>query len=59
VNFFLDTNICIYLLTGKSLNLTGKLLTYTPDDIKIPSVVAAELLYGSYKSQKQIEANEK
>jgi tRNA(fMet)-specific endonuclease VapC len=59
VNFYLDTNICIYLLTGKLPGLTEKLLTYDPNEIKIPSIVAAELFYGVYKSQKQKDSHNK
>ena len=50
MNYFLDTNICIYYLNGKSPSITKKLLSHTPKNIKIPSVVAAELFYGAKKS---------
>ena len=50
MNYFLDTNICIYYLNGKAPSITKKLLSHTPKDIKIPSVVVAELFYGAKKS---------
>ena len=50
MNYFLDTNICIYYLNGKVPSLTKSLLSHTPKEIKIPSVVAAELFYGAKKS---------
>ena len=50
MNCFLDTNICIYYLNGKLPSVTRNLLSHTPKEIKIPSVVAAELFYGAKKS---------
>ncbi|MDR2534623.1 MAG: type II toxin-antitoxin system VapC family toxin [Treponema sp.] len=57
--YFLDTNICIYLLKGTFPNLEKKVLATPPSKIKIPSMVAAELLYGAWKSQKALETMEK
>lgn len=51
--FFLDTNTCIYYLNGKSENIKKCVLENSPLDIKIPSVVKAELLLGAYKSKKK------
>jgi len=59
VKYYLDTNICIYFLKGKFPLLIEKLLSNNPDNIKIPSIVKAELLYGAEKSQKQLENLEK
>ena len=50
--YFLDTNICIYLLNDKFHNIRDKLASINNADIKISSVVAAELIYGAYKSAK-------
>jgi tRNA(fMet)-specific endonuclease VapC len=51
--YFLDTNICIYHLNDSAPNLS-RMLEQTPlKDIKIPSMVAAELLYGAEKSAKR------
>lgn len=50
MNYFLDTNICIYFLKGTYDSLRSKLLSKNPGTIKIPSIVKAELLYGAEKS---------
>ena len=49
--YFLDTNTCIYFLKGKYERIRHKIFTTSPDNIKIPSVVKAELLLGAYKSK--------
>ena len=49
--FFLDANTCIYFLNGKSESIRAKVLATPPLEIKIPSVVKAELLLGAYKSK--------
>ena len=54
--YFLDANTCIYYLKGKFPNIRAQLLALSPDEIKIPSVVKAELLLGAYKSN-QRESN--
>jgi tRNA(fMet)-specific endonuclease VapC len=58
LKFFLDTNICIYFLKGENENLRETLMLKHPDDIKIPSIVRAELLYGAFKSQRKKENEE-
>ncbi|ULH30205.1 type II toxin-antitoxin system tRNA(fMet)-specific endonuclease VapC [Leptospira weilii] len=50
MNYFLDTNICIYFLKGKSENIERNIRKLNPNRIKIPSVVKAELLLGVFKS---------
>lgn len=59
MKYFLDTNICIYYLKGISITIKTKLLEKHPDDIKIPSIVKAELLCGAEKSEKKTENLEK
>ncbi len=59
MKYYLDTNICIYFLKGMYPNLLKKLLSTSPDDIKITSIVKAELLYGAEKSVKKAENLEK
>ena len=51
--YFLDTNICIYHLKNKFDNIDDKLNEIGHDNIKIPSVVAAELYYGACKSERK------
>ena len=52
MKYFLDSNICIYFLKGIYPVLGQELLSHNPDDIRIPSIVQAELLYGALKSHK-------
>ena len=53
MKYFLDTNIIIYFLKGKSNLLVEKFRSVQPQDIYIPSVVYAELLVGAEKSQER------
>ena len=55
MKFYLDTNICIYFLKGKYEIIRTRLLEKHPDDIKICSIVKAELFYGAEKSTKREE----
>ncbi len=55
---FLDTNICIYFLKGAHPPVKTRLMEHGPQDIKIPAIVKAELLYGAVKSTKR-EENQK
>lgn len=59
MKYFLDTNICVYYLKGKNRTLKTNLLSKHPDEIKIPVVTKAELLYGAEKSKKKAENREK
>ena len=59
MTYFLDTNTCIYYLKGVHPTLAQRLLAHNPSDIRIPSVVKAELLYGAKRSKKQAENLEK
>lgn len=56
MNYYLDTNICIYFLKGKSSEIQNKLTKVNPNRIKIPSIVKAELLLGALKSN-QVKKN--
>jgi len=51
VKYFLDTDICIYFLKGSFPGIKKRLMENRPGDIKIASVVKAELLFGAEKSQ--------
>ncbi|MDY7027284.1 MAG: type II toxin-antitoxin system VapC family toxin [Spirochaetota bacterium] len=55
MKYYLDTNICIYYLKGINANIGRKLFEKHPDDIKIASIVKAELLYGAEKSIRKEE----
>jgi len=49
--YYLDTNICVYFLNGKYSQVKDRIQKTNPIQIKIPSIVKAELLYGAEKSQ--------
>ncbi len=49
--YFVDTNTCIYFMNGKYPSVKERFLSISPKEIKIPTVVKAELLLGAYKSQ--------
>jgi tRNA(fMet)-specific endonuclease VapC len=57
--FFLDTNICIYFLNGKYENIVRQLTALKPSDIKIPTIVEAELFYGVENSMRTQENRQK
>ena len=46
----LDTNACIRVLNGTSTTLVARLRASRPSEIKLCSVVKAELLFGARKS---------
>jgi tRNA(fMet)-specific endonuclease VapC len=50
VNFFLDTNTCIYFLKGKHPEIRRRINALSADQIRVPSMVQAELLLGAQKS---------
>jgi len=52
--YFLDTNICVYFLKGLYQSIVDNIQNTNPNNIKIPSIVKAELLYGAEKSQHKI-----
>ena len=51
--YYLDTNICVYFLIGLYHSIMEKMQNTNPNNIKIPSIVKAELLYGAEKSQQK------
>jgi tRNA(fMet)-specific endonuclease VapC len=55
--FLLDTNTCVRFLTGRSERVCERVLTTDARDIALCSVVKAELIYGSVKSE-QMERNQ-
>jgi tRNA(fMet)-specific endonuclease VapC len=50
--YLLDTNVCIEILNGSSDAVTARLKSHTPSDIRLCSVVKAELLYGARRSSR-------
>ena len=53
--YFLDTNICIFYINGTAPQMSDKLESESFENIKIPSMVVAELFYGVQKSQRRDE----
>ena len=53
MSYFLDTNTCIYFLKNKSQAILDKFNSIDTSEVKIPSIVAAELYYGASKSIKR------
>ncbi|HKL85574.1 MAG TPA: type II toxin-antitoxin system VapC family toxin [Treponemataceae bacterium] len=49
--YYLDTNTCIYFLNGRYESIKHKIVETSPNKIKIPSIVKAELLLGGYNSK--------
>jgi tRNA(fMet)-specific endonuclease VapC len=52
--YYLDANICIYFLKGKYQSLQEKLRSVSPNDIRIPAIVEAEILVSVEKGAKKI-----
>lgn len=50
MNYYLDTDICIFALRGKFPAIQEWIKSFSPDKIKIHSIVKAELLLGALKS---------
>ncbi len=48
--YLLDTNVCIYFLKNKYEELTRKLLSCNPADLRISSITVFELEFGAAKS---------
>lgn len=55
MTFLLDTNICVAYLNETESGLADRLRERSPDQLKLCSVVKAELLYGARASQRVAE----
>ncbi len=55
MNYFLDTNICVDFFRNKNALLTHKIFYYS-NNVKIPAIVAAELLHGANKSRERYKS---
>jgi len=55
VTYFLDTNICAFILNGTHPELNKRYVEMDKRIIKLPSIVIFELLYGIEKSQRREE----
>jgi len=54
--YLLDTNICIYILKNKPIEVFEKFKKLNIKDLKLSSITVSELYYGVYNSQ-QVEKN--
>ncbi len=54
--YLLDTNICIYILKNKPIEVFEKFKKLNIKDLKLSSITVSELYYGVYNSQK-VEKN--
>lgn len=52
MNYFLDTNICIYLLNQRPPELIAKFTQFQPNEIAVSTIVISELQYGIAKSSR-------
>jgi len=53
--YLLDTNACIRIITGRSPAVVERLSRHNPSDIRLCSIVTAELIYGAYRSARPAE----
>jgi tRNA(fMet)-specific endonuclease VapC len=56
VSYLLDTNVCIAFLNDSKSKVGGRFALLDPEDVKLCSVVKAELLYGARHSAR-VEEN--
>ena len=54
--YLIDTNVCIYFIKHKPIEVVRKVKSFQPYQIKVSAVTVAELEYGASKS-KAIEKN--
>ena len=50
MKYLLDTNICVFVIRGRSPLVLQRFVTHLPDQLGISSVTLAELRYGADKS---------
>jgi tRNA(fMet)-specific endonuclease VapC len=54
--FLLDTNTCVAYLRQNNVHVLNRMQTRQPDELRLCSIVVAELHYGAFKS-KQLSKN--
>lgn len=57
--YFIDSNTCIYFLNGKFSSVRERFLSISPKEIKISTIVKAELLLGAFKSRTRQQTTDK
>jgi tRNA(fMet)-specific endonuclease VapC len=53
MTYLLDTNLCIELLNRRDSLVANKLASLSPRDVRLCSVVKAELIHGALKSRSE------
>lgn len=53
MKYLFDTNICIYLIKNKPINVLKRFSKITPGSIAVSNITVAEMYYGIAKSSKQ------
>lgn len=53
--YLLDTNTCIGYINRRDLPLYQRIISLSPEDIRICDVVKFELYYGAYNSSRSAE----
>ena len=53
--YLLDTNTCINILNDRSSPSARRLALHNPSEVRLCSVVKAELLYGAWRSERAAE----
>jgi tRNA(fMet)-specific endonuclease VapC len=54
--YLLDTNVCIQYLRNRDPALIARIQSQPPDEVRLCSVVQAELYYGAYKGPPAYQA---
>ena len=58
MSYYLDTNVCIFFLKGTHPALLRTILSHSPNALRIPAIVAAELIHGAEKSANPVKNSE-
>lgn len=53
MTYLLDTNVCIKLLNNSNQLVVQRLAEQSPENINLSTVVAFEMFYGAYRSEKR------
>jgi predicted nucleic acid-binding protein len=57
MTYLLDTNVCIELLNARDSRISKRLASIGPREIRLCSIVKAELYHGAYKSGREKNLN--
>ena len=53
MKYLLDTNVCVDYLSGRYPTVVARIQRSSPDDLRLTSVVVAELRYGADRSKRR------